>query len=124
MKALVYEGPCSVVIKAQGHEVPNLTMNNLVQAVRPTGGIGVVGVFIAEDPGSPDELMKKGQHMPTGHADVKAYNPKLRDLIQAGKLSPSQIISHDLPLEQAPEGYKNFDQRNDGWTKVVLKAAG
>jgi glutathione-independent formaldehyde dehydrogenase len=120
----------------QGHEVPNLTMNNLVQAVRPTGGIGVVGVFVAEDPGSPDELMKKGQlafdfgnfwmkgqHMATGQANVKAYNRKLRDLIQADKLKPSQIISHELPLEQAPEGYKNFDERNDGWTKVVLKAA-
>src|ERR1035438_10223781 len=34
----------------KGHEVPNLTMNNLVKTVRPTGGIGVVGVFIPEDP--------------------------------------------------------------------------
>src|SRR5450756_3215348 len=32
----------------KGHEVPNLTMNNLVKTVRPTGGIGVVGVFIPE----------------------------------------------------------------------------
>jgi glutathione-independent formaldehyde dehydrogenase len=120
----------------QGREVPNLTMNNLVKSVRATGGIGVVGVFIAEDPGSPDQLMKKGQlafdfgtfwmkgqHMATGQANVKAYNRKLRDLIQAGKLAPSKIISHELPLEQAPEGYKNFDERVDGWTKVVLKAA-
>jgi glutathione-independent formaldehyde dehydrogenase len=120
----------------QGHEVPNLTMNNLVKSVRATGGIGVVGVFVAEDPGSPDDLMKKGQlafdfgtfwmkgqHMATGQANVKAYNRKLRDLIQAGKVSPSQIISHELPLEQAPEGYKNFDERNEGWTKVVLKTA-
>jgi threonine dehydrogenase-like Zn-dependent dehydrogenase len=120
----------------QGHEVPNLTMNNLVRSVRATGGIGVVGVFVAEDPGSPDELMKKGQiafdfgtfwmkgqHMATGQANVKAYNRKLRDLIAADKVKPSQIISHELPLEQAPEGYKSFDERRDGWTKVVLKTA-
>jgi threonine dehydrogenase-like Zn-dependent dehydrogenase len=119
-----------------GHEVPHATMNNLVQVVRPTGGIGVVGVFVAEDPGSPDKLMQKGklafdfgqfwmkgQHMATGQANVKAYNRKLRDLIAAGKAKPSEIISHELPLEKAPEGYKNFDERNDGWTKVVLKAA-
>lgn len=37
-----------------GHEVPNLTMNNLVKTVRATGGIGVVGVFIAKDPGARD----------------------------------------------------------------------
>lgn len=119
-----------------GHEVPHATMNNLVRAVRPTGGIGVVGVFVAEDPGSPDKLMQqgklafdfgqfwmKGQHMATGQANVKAYNRKLRDLIAAGKAKPSEIVSHVLPLEQAPEGYRNFDERNDGWTKVVLKAA-
>jgi glutathione-independent formaldehyde dehydrogenase len=33
------------------------------------------------------------------------------------------IISHELPLDKAPEGYKNFDERKNGWTKVVLKAA-
>jgi glutathione-independent formaldehyde dehydrogenase len=36
-------------------------MNNLVKSVRATGGIGVVGVFVAEDPKSDDELMQKGK---------------------------------------------------------------
>jgi hypothetical protein len=35
--------------------------------------------------------------------------------------SPSLIVSHELPLDQAPDAYKNFDQRADGWTKVLLK---
>jgi threonine dehydrogenase-like Zn-dependent dehydrogenase len=69
------------------------------------------------------QFWMKGQHMATGQANVKAYNRKLRDLIASAKAKPSEIISHELPLEQAPEGYKNFDERNDGWTKVVLKAA-
>ena len=30
------------------------------------------------------------------------------------------IISHELPLDQAPEAYRNFDNWDDGWTKVVL----
>jgi glutathione-independent formaldehyde dehydrogenase len=117
-----------------GHEVPNLTMNNLVKTVRATGSIGVVGVFIAEDPGAQDKLAKqgqlafdfgsfwmKGQKIATGQANVKAYNRQLRDLIAAGKASPSFIVSHELPLEQAPEAYKNFDDRKDGWTKVILR---
>jgi len=32
-------------------------------------------------------------------------------------------VSHELPLEQAPEGYENFDKRKDGWTKMVLSPA-
>ena len=118
-------------------EVPNLTMNNLVKTVRATGGIGVVGVFLPEDPGAKDALAKKGQiafdfgqfwlkglKVGTGQANVKAYNRRLRDLITARKASPSFIISHELPLEQAPNAYKNFDDRKDGWTKVVLKPGG
>lgn len=115
-------------------EVPNLTMNNLVKTVKATGGIGVVGVFLPEDPGAKDKLAKqgklafdfgqfwlKGQHVATGQANVKAYNRTLCNLIEAGKAKPSWIISHELPLDQAPEAYKNFDERKDGWTKVVLK---
>ena len=41
-------------------EVPNLTMNNLVQAVKATGRIGVVGVFLPEDPNGPDALGRRG----------------------------------------------------------------
>src|SRR5208282_3944754 len=39
----------------QGHEHPNMTMNNLVKSVKFTGGIGAVGIFLPYDPGGPDE---------------------------------------------------------------------
>src|SRR6195952_5630258 len=117
-------------------ERPNLTMNNLVSSVKFTGGIGVVGVFVPEDPGAQDELAKKGkiafdwgkcwfkgQHIATGQCNVKAYNRQLRDLIAAGRAKPSFIVSHELPLSEAPNAYQHFDARDDGWTKVVLKTA-
>jgi glutathione-independent formaldehyde dehydrogenase len=37
--------------------------------------------------------------------------------------TPSVIISHELGFDEAPEAYKNFDDRKNGWTKVVLKPA-
>ncbi|MBC7413629.1 MAG: glutathione-independent formaldehyde dehydrogenase, partial [Herminiimonas sp.] len=117
-----------------GKEVPNLTMNNLVQTVKATGGIGVVGVFLPADPGAQDALAKigklafdfgqfwiKGQRIATGQANVKAYNRKLANLIHVGKAKPSMIISHELALAEAPKAYENFDQRKKGWTKVILK---
>jgi glutathione-independent formaldehyde dehydrogenase len=120
----------------EGHEVPNLTMNNLVASVKATGSIGVVGVFVPEDPGAEDELEKegklafdfgefwfKGQRMATGQCNVKTYNRKLCDLIEAGKAKPSFLVSHELALAEAPDAYKHFDDRDDGWTKVVLKPA-
>jgi glutathione-independent formaldehyde dehydrogenase len=120
----------------EGHEVPNLTMNNLVASVKATGSIGVVGVFVPEDPGAEDELEQegklafdfgefwfKGQRMATGQCNVKAYNRNLSKLIEAGKAKPSFLVSHELGLAEAPDAYKHFDDRDAGWTKVVLKPA-
>jgi glutathione-independent formaldehyde dehydrogenase len=120
----------------QGRERPNATLNDLVRSVRFTGSIGVVGVYVPADPGAHDELAKrgevafdlglfwfKGQQMGTGQCPVKAYNRHLRDLIHIDKAQPSFIVSHELPLAKAPEGYRHFDARDDGWTKVVLSPA-
>ena len=120
-----------------GHEVNNLTMNNLVETVRATGSIGVVGVFMPQDPGGATELAKHGQvaldfgklwskgiRIGTGQTSVKTYNRRLCNLIEVGKARPSFIVSHELPLAQAPEGYRHFDARDEGWTKIVLKPGG
>jgi len=119
-----------------GMEHPNMTMNRLVASVRATGAIGNVGVFVPEDPKSPDALMKegrlafdygrffaKGLRVGSGQANVKRYNRELRDLIHLGRAKPSFIVSHRLPLSDAPEAYEHFDARDDGWTKVILKVA-
>ncbi len=120
----------------QGEEHANMTMDNLVQSVRPTGMLGVVGVFVPEDPGAPDKLSKqgriafnygqfweKGQRIGTGQANVKAYNRQLCNLIHSGRAKPSFIVSHTLPLRDAPDAYKQFDSRENGWTKVILRPA-
>jgi threonine dehydrogenase-like Zn-dependent dehydrogenase len=104
-----------------------------VDAVKATGHIGVVGVFVPQDPKATDELEKqgrmafdfgkfwfKGQKIGTGQCNVKAYNRRLRDLIHQDRANPSMIISHELSLDEAPEAYEHFDKRDKGWTKVVL----
>ncbi|UQN10738.1 glutathione-independent formaldehyde dehydrogenase [Deinococcus sp. QL22] len=119
-----------------GHEVPNDTMNKLVQSVRPTGAIGVVGVFAPKDPKPANKMagegqiafdmglyFQKGLRMGSGQASVKRYNRELRDLIHLGRATPSWIVSHHLHLHEAPDAYKHFDNREDGWTKVILKPA-
>ncbi len=121
----------------RGNEVPNEVMNNLVKSVRPTGSLGVVGVFMPEDPKSSHEMARKGQmafdfgelwtkglRVATGQTSVKAYNRQLCQLIELGKAKPSFIVSHQLSLEEAPDAYRHFDARESGWTKVVLRPHG
>lgn len=38
--------------------------------------------------------------------------------------TPSWIVSHELSLDEAPDAYEHFDNRDDGWTKVVLHPDG
>ncbi|HEY5062525.1 MAG TPA: hypothetical protein VII52_13375 [Gemmatimonadaceae bacterium] len=59
--------------------------------------------------------------MCSGQCSVNLYNRYLRDLIHAGRATPSFIVSHHLMLDQAPDAYRHFDVRENGWTKVVLR---
>jgi glutathione-independent formaldehyde dehydrogenase len=119
-----------------GQERPEIVMDWLVRSVKPTGRLGVIGVYMPQDPGAASEpakdgrigfdfgrLFQKGQALGTGQCPVKRYNEKLRDLIIAGRATPSAIISHELPLTEAPAAYAKFDKRVDGFTKVILHPA-
>ena len=59
-----------------------------------------------------------GQCIAAGHANVKTYNRQLSTLISVSKTIPSQIVSHELSLNDAPEVYKYFDKCDNGWTKL------
>jgi threonine dehydrogenase-like Zn-dependent dehydrogenase len=115
-------------------ENPAIVLNNLIQTVRPTGQLGIVGLYVPSDPGAPDEmaaegrlgidfgkLFEKGQKLGTGQCDVKQYNRRLRDMIIEGRADPSFYVSHREPLGNAPEMYERFDNREEGVTKVLLE---
>jgi threonine dehydrogenase-like Zn-dependent dehydrogenase len=53
-----------------------------------------------------------------GQCPAHAWWEAGRDALLAGTIDPSPLISHRLPLEQAPEGYALFDRREA--TKVLL----
>jgi len=119
--------------QAADHEEPAVVLNALVDTVRPTGALGVPGLYVPRDPGGPDEQAKqgmlqvaigrffeKGLRMGTGQCNVKRYNRRLRDMIIEGRATPSFVVSHELPLDQAPSAYDKFDKRVEGYTKVVL----
>lgn len=117
-----------------GQEHPELVMGNLVQVVRATGHIGVVGVYVPQDSEAATEGAKEGRiafdygtaftkgiSIGSGQCPVKKYNRELRDLIIRGRANPSLIVSHEVPLDQAPDTYDKFDRRVDGYSKVLLR---
>jgi threonine dehydrogenase-like Zn-dependent dehydrogenase len=57
----------------------------------------------------------------TGQCHVQRYMKPLLQHIEKGDLDPTRIITHTLPLEQAPHGYDIFKHKQDNCEKVVLK---
>lgn len=92
------------------------------QAVRKGGMIQVTGVYGGRYNGFPfGDLINRNINIRTGQAPVIPYMPILYNLLAEGKVDPSDIITHRLPLSEAEHGYDVFDTKTEGCIKVVLK---
>jgi threonine dehydrogenase-like Zn-dependent dehydrogenase len=89
---------------------------------RKGGTVSVPGAYLGLLDKMPfGAAMNKGITMKMGQTHVQRYTQMLLDRIVAGELDPSFIITHRLPLDQAPHGYKIFREKQEQCIKVVLK---
>src|SRR5687768_13535985 len=97
-------------------------LRECIMACRKGGRVSVPGVYGGVGDKLPiGAFMQKGLTIRTGQTHVQKYLPKLLELVLDGKVDTTDLISHRLPLEQAPEAYRNFHSNQNEWTKVVLK---
>ncbi|HSK39623.1 MAG TPA: zinc-dependent alcohol dehydrogenase [Arenibaculum sp.] len=80
---------------------------------------GVYGGFLDKVPFG--AVMNKALTIKSGQTHVHRYLDRLMKRIQAGDIDPSFVITHHLPLSEAPHGYAIFQKKQDGCIKVVLK---
>jgi threonine dehydrogenase-like Zn-dependent dehydrogenase len=66
-------------------------------------------------------IVNRALTVKSGQTHVQRYLKPLLQLIEQGKIDPSFIVTHTLPLAQAPEGYRMFRDKTDECIKVVLK---
>jgi threonine dehydrogenase-like Zn-dependent dehydrogenase len=99
-----------------------IALRQAILTCRNGGNISVIGVyggFIDKFPmGS---VMNRSLTIKTGQCHVQRYMQPLLDRIVKGEIDPSFVISHHMPLNQAPEGYAIFNNKQDDCTKIVLK---
>jgi threonine dehydrogenase-like Zn-dependent dehydrogenase len=99
-------------------------LRQAIQACRNGGIISVIGVyggFIDKFPmGS---IVNRSLTLKSGQCHVHRYMRPLLERIQNGQIDPSFVITHRLPLAEAPRGYDMFLNKLDDCEKVVLKAA-
>ena len=97
-------------------------LREVILACRKGGTVSVPGVY----GGFLDKIpfgayVNKGLTMKTGQTHMMRYMAPLLERISKGEIDPSFVISHTLPLDQAPGAYKMFRDKTDHCTKVVLK---
>jgi threonine dehydrogenase-like Zn-dependent dehydrogenase len=104
---------------------PSDMLNEIIYCVRKGGRIGVVGVYAAKTNNyNIGAFMEKAMTMRAGQTPVQRYWHQLFQMVKDGILKPQMVITHELPLEKAPQGYKIFNEKEDGVVKIVMHPPG
>jgi threonine dehydrogenase-like Zn-dependent dehydrogenase len=99
-------------------------LREAILACRSGGTVSVIGVyggFIDKFPMG--AIMNRSLTLRAGQCHVHRYMRPLLERVQNGEIDPSFVITHRLPLDQAPHGYDMFLNKEDNCEKVVLSAA-
>ena len=97
-------------------------LREAIMSCRNGGIVSVVGVYGGLVDKFPiGAVMNRGLTIKSGQCHVHRYLRPLLERIQNGEIDPTFIITHVLPLEDAPRGYELFKTKRDDCLKVVLK---
>jgi threonine dehydrogenase-like Zn-dependent dehydrogenase len=107
-------------IKLEGSS--GAALRQCIAAVRRGGTVSVPGVYSGFIHGFLfGDAFDKGIGFKMGQTHVQRFMPELLEFIGQGKLNPEAIITHRLPLEQAADGYRIFDKKQEDCRKVILR---
>lgn len=97
-------------------------LREMIYVCRPAGTISIPGVYGGVVDTFPMGLvMNKGLTIRTGQTHVNRWTDDLLRRIEQGQIDPSFVITHIAKLEDGPEMYKVFRDKQDSCIKVVLK---
>ncbi|HEX2527752.1 MAG TPA: zinc-dependent alcohol dehydrogenase [Geminicoccus sp.] len=97
-------------------------LREMMYVCRPAGILSIPGVYGGLIDKVPfGMVMNKGLTIRTGQTHVNRWTDDLLRRIEEGQIDPSFVITHTVGLEQGPEMYKTFREKQDGCIKVVLK---
>jgi threonine dehydrogenase-like Zn-dependent dehydrogenase len=97
-------------------------LREAIMSCRNGGIVSVVGVYGGlVDKFPMGAVMNRGLSIRSGQCHVHRYLKPLLERIENGDIDPSFIVTHRLPLDEAPRGYELFKNKEDDCLKVVLK---
>lgn len=95
-----------------------------INSVKKGGILSIVGVYGPTDTAVPiGNVVNKGITIRANQASVKRLLPRLIEHVQAGRIRPSELITHRIPLEYVSDAYRIFSSKLDNCIKPVLLPA-
>jgi threonine dehydrogenase-like Zn-dependent dehydrogenase len=95
-------------------------LRQAIMACRKGGTLAVLGVYGVMDKFPMGVVMNKGLTVRTAQQHGQRYVPRLLGHVERGELDPSYLITHRLPLDEAPRGDEMFKKKQDGCVRVVF----
>ncbi len=93
-----------------------------IQLCRKGGTVSIPGVYSGFIDKYPiGAFFNKGLTLRTGQTHVHKYLPRLLQFVRDGKVKPSEVVSHHIGLDQAPEYYQLFRDKRNECLKAVIR---
>ena len=103
----------------------DLVLTSLREAIlscKSGGTVSVIGVYTGLIDKFPmNAVMNRSLTIKCGQAHVQRYMKPLLDRIMNGEIDPSFVITHTMGLDEAPQGFQTFRDKQDNCIKIVLK---
>ena len=100
----------------------NASLARGLESVRHGGSMSVLGMSHFFEPVDQpySSAFMRNVHIHPGVCPSRAYIPQLLEHLEQGRIDPSVVLTHDLPLADAVRGYEIMDGRQEGSIKVAL----
>jgi threonine dehydrogenase-like Zn-dependent dehydrogenase len=100
----------------------NSSLARALETVRDGGAVAVLGMSHFFEPVDQpySAAFMRNVHLHPGVCPSRAYMPMLLEALEAGRIDPGVVMTHDLPLGDAARGFEIMDGREEGSIKVAL----
>jgi threonine dehydrogenase-like Zn-dependent dehydrogenase len=96
-------------------------LREAIYAVRKGGTVSVLGVYGLTDKFPMGMMLNKGLTMRAAQQHGQRYVPRLLDHIEQRRLDPTFLITHDMPLDDAADGYMKFKEKSDNCVRAIFR---
>jgi threonine dehydrogenase-like Zn-dependent dehydrogenase len=105
----------------QPGSAPSQALRWAVDGLAKAGTLAIIGVYPPAAEVFPiGQVMNKNLVVRAGNCNHRRYIPELLELVRAGAVRPSDIITQREPLTSAIDAFRAFDRREAGWLKIRL----